>query len=89
MTDHELEEARNERSDDPKSDAALSLTRQLITHKGDISDAALAEVRAAGLTDAEIAEIVANVALNTFTNYFNLLAKTEVDFPKIKTAFPV
>jgi uncharacterized peroxidase-related enzyme len=89
MSDLELEEARNERAAEPKSDAALSLARMLITHKGDLSDAILAEVRLSGLTDGEITEVVANVALNTFTNYFNLLAKTEVDFPKIKTAFPV
>jgi len=89
MTDHELDEARNERSDDAKTDAMLSLARMLVTHKGDLSDAILAEIRSAGLTDGEITEVVANVALNTFTNYFNILAKTEVDFPKIKTAFPV
>jgi hypothetical protein len=29
----------------------------------------------------EIAEIVANVALNIYTNYFNIVAGTEVDFP--------
>ncbi len=45
--------------------------------------------RAAGLTDAEITEVIANVALNVFTNYFNLVAKTELDFPQVKTAFPV
>ncbi|MGH6954234.1 MAG: carboxymuconolactone decarboxylase family protein, partial [Alphaproteobacteria bacterium] len=27
--------------------------------------------------------IVANVALNVFTNYFNMVAGTEVDFPKV------
>ena len=29
----------------------------------------------------EIAEIVANVALTAFTNYFNTVADTEIDFP--------
>lgn len=88
MTDHELQEARNERADDKKSDAALTFTRMLLTRQGDISDAVLAELREAGLTDAELTEVIANVALNVFTNYFNLFAKTEVDFPKIPTAFP-
>jgi hypothetical protein len=40
-------------------------------------------VRARGLTDAEIAEVVAHVALNVFTNYFNLTSGTEVDFPAV------
>ena len=35
----------------------------------------------AGYTDGEIAEIIANVALTTFTNYFNTVADTEIDFP--------
>lgn len=89
MTDAELQEARVERASDPKSDAALSLTRLLLTRRGDIPDSSLEPIRAAGLSDAEIAEIVANVGLNVFTNYFNLLAKTELDFPQVKTAFPV
>lgn len=88
MTDKELEAAQNERADDPKSDAALSFARLLLNRQGDLSDAALEPLRATGLTDAEITEIIANVALNVFTNYFNLFAKTEIDFPKIKAAFP-
>jgi len=39
--------------------------------------------RRAGLSDAEIAEVIAHVALNIFTNYFNNAADVEVDFPKI------
>lgn len=35
----------------------------------------------AGLS--EVAEIVANVALNIFTNYFNHVAGTVVDFPAV------
>jgi hypothetical protein len=31
----------------------------------------------------EIAEIVAVTAGNVFTNYFNIIAGTEVDFPRV------
>ncbi|MEP6925366.1 MAG: hypothetical protein ABI954_12940 [Pyrinomonadaceae bacterium] len=41
-------------------------------------------VKAAGFADGEIAEIVAHVALNIFTNYFNEVAQTEIDFPKVE-----
>jgi hypothetical protein len=34
-----------------------------------------------GVTDAEIAEIVGHVALNVLTNYFNVLADVEIDWP--------
>jgi hypothetical protein len=39
------------------------------------------QLRRAGYTDGEIGEIVANVALNLFTNYFNHVVGTKVDFP--------
>ena len=67
---------------DPKSEAVISLARKLVAERGRISNADLAEARAAGLDDAAIAEIVANTALNIFTNYFNHVAETEIDFPK-------
>ena len=41
-------------------------------------------LRKAGFTDAQIVEIVANIALNIFSNYFNSVAKTEVDFPLLQ-----
>ncbi len=41
------------------------------------------KVRAAGYGDAEILEIIAHVALNTFTNYVNEALGTEIDFPRI------
>ena len=54
--------------------------------KGEVTDDAVRRVRAAGYTDGEIAEIVANVAINIFTNYFNHVAETEVDFPLVRAA---
>jgi hypothetical protein len=38
------------------------------------------------LDDGEIAEVVAHVALNVFTNYFNNVNQTDVDFPQKVTA---
>ncbi len=38
-------------------------------------------VRMAGYDDAQIVEIVQHVALNTWTNYLNSVAQTEIDFP--------
>jgi alkylhydroperoxidase family enzyme len=46
-------------------------------------EAELPRLREAGFDDAEITEIVADVALNIFTNYFNLVAGTEIDFPRV------
>jgi alkylhydroperoxidase family enzyme len=51
--------------------------------RGKVSDADLQAVRAAGFNDEEIVEILSHVALNTFTNYFNETALTEIDFPTV------
>jgi hypothetical protein len=36
-----------------------------------------------GVTHEEIGEIVANLALNILTNYFNVLAQVENDWPVV------
>lgn len=46
----------------------------------------LNELRNAGLSDAEIVETLAHVGLNLFTNYFNHVANTEIDFPFVTAA---
>jgi hypothetical protein len=33
------------------------------------------------VTNVEIAEVVGHVALNVLTNYFNVLADVEIDWP--------
>jgi len=66
----------------PDRRGALHFAQQLVQNQGHVSDEEVAKVRQAGYGDAEIAEIVGHVALNVFTNYFNTVAQTEVDFPK-------
>ena len=68
---------------DPKVEAALGFARALVEGRGAVTDADVARVREAGWGGSEVAEIVAHVALNVFTNYFNITAVTEIDFPKI------
>jgi alkylhydroperoxidase family enzyme len=41
-------------------------------------------LRAAGLGDGQIVEIIAHVALNLFTNYVNIAFDVPVDFPSVK-----
>jgi AhpD family alkylhydroperoxidase len=72
--------SRQGRSSDPKAAAALAFARAVLDRRGDVSDADLRAVREAGHGDGEIAEILAHVALNVFTNYFNRFARTNIDF---------
>ncbi|MEU3465408.1 carboxymuconolactone decarboxylase family protein [Streptomyces sp. NPDC006733] len=68
---------------DPKAAAALRFARSVLRTKGFVADADLDAVRAAGYGDGEIGEIIGAVALNIFTNYFNSVARTDVDFPAV------
>lgn len=83
LGDAELLASRQAVSTDPKTDAALKFARTLTERRGEVTDADFGMVREAGHTDGEIAEIIAHVALNIFTNYFNKAAGVEVDFPKV------
>ena len=73
------------RSSDPTLAAILRFARAVVVKRGWVGDADLAEARAAGLDDGRITEIVAAVAANTFSNYINHVARTEVDFPLVQT----
>jgi uncharacterized peroxidase-related enzyme len=75
--------AREGKSADVKIQAALDFSRILVEKKGLVNDADVTALKTAGYDDAGIAEIIAHVALNIFTNYFNNTAKVVVDFPEV------
>lgn len=80
-----LDSAREGNSSNPKINAALKFAQALVNKKGSVTDDDVNEVKAAGYTDGEVAEIVAHVALNIFTNYINKTANTVIDFPVVKS----
>src|ERR1700709_2875022 len=63
-------DARSGHSDDAKIKAALSFSSTLVEKKGHANDADVNALKTAGYSEAAIAEIIAHVALNVFTNYF-------------------
>ncbi len=79
----ELAAAKRAASMTPKTAALLKLAVAINNSRGQVSDAVLAESRAAGISDVEIVEVVGHVALNVFTNYLNNVARTEIDFPVV------
>lgn len=79
----DIAKARRAESATARTDAVLKLARNIVVQRGDLSDADLAAARGAGLSDGDIVETVANVALNIFTNYTNHVARTLVDFPEV------
>ena len=81
LTADQIRDARSSKSDASKTDAILKLATRIVETRGKLSDEDISAAKIIGVTDAEIAEVVANTALNLFTNYFNHVAETEVDFP--------
>jgi uncharacterized peroxidase-related enzyme len=79
----ELERARHAESSDPHIVALLALSDAIARGRGTVDDTALSNARAAGVTDAEIAEVVGNLALNVLTNYFNILADVDNEWPVV------
>ncbi len=83
LDDAEITANRNGASNDPKADAAVRFAVKVATARGHVSDDDLRAVRLAGYTDAQVIEIVQHVALNTWTNYVNSVAQTDIDFPVV------
>ena len=87
LDDDEIERARHAESADPHTAALLALSDAIARSRGAVDETALKTARAAGVTDAEIAEVIGNLALNTLTNYFNIVADTDNDNPVVVTPY--
>jgi uncharacterized peroxidase-related enzyme len=83
LDDAAIRDARLGKSADRKMNAAITLARKVLAGRGNVSDADAKAARSAGLDDGEMAEVIANVALNLFTNYFNNFNQSEIDLPKV------
>lgn len=80
----EMADAQIGESADPKTAAALRFALKLVDRRGQVNEADVQSLRAAGFDDEHIVEIVAHVALNLFTNYVNVAFAVPVDFPAVK-----
>ena len=74
------------KSEDAKAQVALDFSVKLVSSNGNPTDADVQALKDAGYTEGEVLEITAVVAFNIFTNYFNHVAGTDVDFPLVSTS---
>ncbi|MGO8700069.1 MAG: carboxymuconolactone decarboxylase family protein [Limisphaerales bacterium] len=77
LSETEIELARRASAQDAREDAMLHFTRAVVLQRGAIRDKDLHAVRSAGFSESELIEIVANIALNIFTDYLSLIPRTE------------
>jgi uncharacterized peroxidase-related enzyme len=80
----EMSAAQAGESTDPATAAALCFALKLVEQRGQVSEADVSGLRAAGFDDGQIVEVLAHVALNLFTNYVNVAFAVPVDFPGVK-----
>lgn len=85
ITDEELKANLLGESNNERTQAGLSFALRVVDSRGRVTDNDLELIKTSGFSDAEIVEIIAIVALNLFTNYFNHIADTEIDFPVVET----
>jgi uncharacterized peroxidase-related enzyme len=83
LDDAEIAANRNGASNDPKADAAVRFAAKVARERGHVSEDDVRAVKLAGYDDAQLIEIVLHVALNTWTNYINKVAQTDIDFPVV------
>ncbi|MGN2249238.1 carboxymuconolactone decarboxylase family protein [Frateuria sp. GZRe14] len=69
---------------DAKRDALARFVRLLVETRGTIAESEFAAIRAAGYTDAQLVDISLAIALVIFTNTFNRINDTELDFPAVQ-----
>src|ERR1700752_3745828 len=65
---------------DEKRDALIRFVRKLAATSGTVSSAEFAAIKAAGYSDAQLVDISLAFATTWFTNVFNRINDTEIDF---------
>ena len=83
LPEAEISAARQGNSTDPRIRTVLGLASAINIGRGDVDEGVVEAARTAGVTDTEIAEVIAHVAANTFTNYFAKTTRVDIDFPRV------
>lgn len=80
LTDQQTVAIRRGRVDwDEKLDVLLRAAREFVARKGDVTDETFEEALSRGWTLEDLTEMAAHCLANMITNYFNHLARTELD----------
>jgi alkylhydroperoxidase family enzyme len=69
---------------DAKRDALVRFVRNLAQTSGTISRDEFTAIKKAGYTDVQFVEISLAIAVTVFTNVFNCINNTTIDFPAVE-----
>ena len=81
LTKDQISGAREGCGDSDRGTALLFLAGRLVINRGELAEADLAAVRQAGLSDAEITEVILHVGLNLTAAAIGHASALELDFP--------
>jgi AhpD family alkylhydroperoxidase len=82
MSDEQILAIRKFQPQSDKLRALVKFVLRVMETKGFVDDADVAAVRKAGYSDGQIAESVAYIGLATYSNLFNHVFNTPLDFPE-------
>ncbi|WNG16968.1 carboxymuconolactone decarboxylase family protein [Cystobacter fuscus] len=82
LSEQDIDAARVGAGVNARENAILALARRVVRTGGHGAGGELTRAREAGLTDAEVVDIIAAVSLRSFTNAVAVIAQTELDWPK-------
>ena len=83
LSEEAIGDSRRGESPDTKEATVLAFTRNFVENRGWVSDDDVTKLRKVGFSQGDIVELIANISLTLFTNYFNHVAQTDVDFPVV------
>lgn len=75
---------KGEATGDARRDALLQFVLKLVKGSGTVSDADFTAIKQVGYTEAQLVDISLAIAGITFTNVFNRINDTTVDFPAVE-----
>lgn len=83
LSNEEMLLNRNGSSGDAKAAAVVAFAKALNDNMGEVTAAEVDAARAADVSDGELVEVIAVVALNIFTNILNKATRVDIDFPRV------
>lgn len=83
VSEEAMADAQVGKSSDVKTQTALEFAAKIINNRAQVTKDDIDLVKKAGFSESDVAEILAHVALNVFTNYTNVAFEVPVDFPAV------
>lgn len=84
LSGQEIQNARVGTSEDIKAAAIVNFANALMEKRGEVSTGEILKVRNAGVSDAELVEVITHVGMNFLTNVLGKVSQVEIDFPKVE-----